>query len=102
MKDGTYSVYVMSNKLRTVFYIGITNDLTRRVSEHRSRSIEGFTKRYRCDRLLYWEDYEDPDDAIAREKQLKGWTRKKKEALVAGKNPRFSDLAASVLGLDSR
>lgn len=100
MEERTYSVYVMANKTRTVFYVGVTNDLMRRVSEHRFGAIDGFTTRSRCNRLLYWEDYEEIEDAISREKQLKGWTRKKKETLIRGNNPKFVDVAVSVLGLE--
>ncbi len=99
MGSDDYYVYMMSNKGRTTLYIGITSGLTKRVLQHRSGETSGFTKRYRCDRLLYFESFAKPSEAIAREKQLKRWSRAKKEALIQTKNPRFEDLAVSVLGL---
>jgi len=77
---------------RTV-YIGMTNNLIRRVAEHKTGEIPGFTARYRCHCLLYYEEHTDIRDAIAREKQIKGWVRAKKEALIAGQNPSRIDLA---------
>ena len=74
-------------------YIGVTNQLLRRVNEHKSQQIEGFTKRYRCHLLLYYESYGDIRQAIAREKMLKGWTRARKEALIKTLNPQRKDLA---------
>ncbi len=76
-----------------VLYIGVTNDLSRRVAEHRSGKIEGFTSKYKCHLLLYCECYTDIRTAISREKQLKGWTRAKKEALIREKNPERIDLS---------
>ena len=67
----TYYIYIMSNTNNTVLYIGITNDLVRRVTEHRSFSVPGFTQRYCCDKLVYYEEYSDVEQAIYREKQLK-------------------------------
>jgi putative endonuclease len=75
-------------------YTGITNSLVRRVWQHHHRSVEGFTKRYRLDRLVYYEIFNDPRDAIAREKEIKGWRRAKKNALVETKNPKWADLSA--------
>ncbi|MDE6827983.1 MAG: GIY-YIG nuclease family protein [Alistipes sp.] len=74
-------------------YAGMTNDLIRRVREHKSGEIPGFTKRYRCHMLLYYEEYPNVRDAIAREKEIKGWLRVKKERLVASINPERVDLA---------
>ena len=96
-----YYVYIMTNKGRTTLYIGVTNSLMRRVSQHRSGEIDGFSKRYNTNRLVYYERFNDVNDAIAREKQLKGWSRKKKEARIIGMNPKWADLAVSVLGLDA-
>ena len=95
-----YYVYIMANKSRSTLYIGITNGLTKRVLEHRSESNPGFTRQYHCNRLIYFEQFEKPSDAIHREKQLKGWRREKKEALILTKNPDVEDLAITVLGLD--
>lgn len=90
-----YSVYIMSNPRRTVLYIGVTNDLERRVSEHKSHAFKKFTDHYNVTDLVYHETCGRIDDAIAREKQLKGWTRQKKESLVERLNPGWRDLSAS-------
>ena len=91
-----YWVYIMSNKTRSVLYTGVTNDLYRRYCEHRDGTINGFTQRYRCHSLLYYEEYNYVDDAINREKELKGWKREKKELLIRTVNPRMIDLADSL------
>ena len=83
----------MTNRSRVVLYIGITNSLVRRVSEHQRGEIKGFTKTYRVDRLVYYESFNDPRSAISREKELKGWRRSKKNALVETLNPRWADLS---------
>ena len=87
-------IYIVSNASRTTLYIGVTNDLHRRICEHKSGQLEGFSKRYRCFDLLYFEEYADIRDAIAREKQLKGWRRDRKDALIDTTNPERKDLAA--------
>lgn len=74
-------------------YIGVTNNLEKRVWEHKREIIDGFTKKYGCKKLVYFEEYNDVNQAIAREKQIKGWLRKKKEALIKTINPRWKDLA---------
>lgn len=84
---------MMGSANGNALYIGVTNDLLRRVKEHKSQRIEGFTKRYRCHWLLYYEGYGDIRQAIAREKELKGWTRARKEALIQRLNPQRKDLA---------
>ena len=89
----TYYIYIMTNQGRNVLYIGMTNDLERRVSEHKSDTIEGFTKRYRLHVLVYYEMYGDVNDAIAREKQLKKWSHAKKVHLIETLNPEWKDLA---------
>jgi putative endonuclease len=89
-----YWVYFMSNRRGNVLYTGVTNDLERRVREHRSGTVPGFTQKYRCHCLLYYEEYRDVRLAIAREKQLKGWLREKKERLIDTLNPDRVDLAA--------
>ena len=96
-----YYVYILGNKTRTTLYVGVTNGLTKRVRQHRAGKTPGFTRRYHCDRLLYFEIFSKPSEAIAREKQVKGWRRSKKEDLIAGRNPQFQDLAITVLGLPS-
>jgi putative endonuclease len=90
-----FSVYVMTNKTNSVFYTGITSNLEQRVNQHKSHLIEGLTKLYKICKLIYFETYLDPNQAIAREKQIKNWTRKKKLALVAKINPNFKDLNSS-------
>ncbi|MFZ0964094.1 MAG: GIY-YIG nuclease family protein [Terriglobia bacterium] len=87
----TYSVYIMTNKTRTL-YTGVTNDLTRRVAEHKLKLLPGFTNRYNITRLAYYEDYSDIRAAITREKQIKGWLRAKKVALIIAANPTWKDL----------
>ncbi|WP_304583095.1 GIY-YIG nuclease family protein [uncultured Alistipes sp.] len=90
---GHYFVYLMGSANGRAVYAGMTNDLIRRVREHKSGEIPGFTKRYRCHMLLYYEEYPNVRDAIAREKEIKGWLRVKKERLVASMNPERVDLA---------
>jgi len=85
----------MSNSRRTVLYIGVTNNLDRRVAEHKSHMIPGFTDRYNCTDLIYFEDTYSVKDAIAREKQLKRWSRSKKEVLIVAVNPTKGDLSTS-------
>ena len=91
-----YWVYMMSNRTRSVLYIGVTNDLYRRFNEHRNGMIAGFTHKYKCHYLVYFEEYNSVDDAIAREKELKGWRRDKKNRLIATINPQMFDLAESM------
>ena len=88
-----YWVYIMSNKSRTVLYIGMTNDLYRRYLEHKQEVIKGFTQKYKCHDLLYYEEFAFIDDAIAREKEIKAWRREKKDKLIATTNPEKKDLA---------
>lgn len=85
-------IYILGSRNK-VLYTGVTNDLARRVAEHKSHLIPGFTKKYNVDRLLYFEELPDIVQAIAREKQIKGWLRSKKLALIASINPDFKDLA---------
>ena len=97
-REYDFWVYIMTNKLDSVLYVGMTNDLTRRVSEHQSGEIPGFTADYRCHKLVYSEYYSDVGEAIAREKQLKNWSRKKKVALIESMNPRWVDLSEEIFG----
>ena len=85
-------VYFMANPWNTVLYIGMTNNLERRVAEHKEKVNEGFTKTYNCVKLVYYEVFDLMDDAIAREKQLKNWKRAWKNELVEGVNPEWRDL----------
>jgi putative endonuclease len=89
----TFYVYMMTSQSRVVLYTGITNSLIRRVWQHQNSEIEGFTKTYKVNRLVYYERFDDPRNAIAREKEIKGWRREKKNALVETKNPTWTDLS---------
>ncbi len=89
----SYYVYILTNKRHTVFYTGVTNNLERRVREHKARDTPGFTKKYNCTILLYFEEYGIIHDAIAREKVLKKYRRDWKFQLIAKENPLFEDLA---------
>ena len=92
----SYFVYIASNRYRTVFYTGMTNDLRRRIAEHKSGTGSRFTAQYRVRDLLYFEEHRQVADAIAREKEIKGWRREKKLALVHSQNPEMNDLAAAL------
>ncbi len=89
-----YYVYMLTNRWKTVLYTGVTNSLARRVWEHKHKLVPGFTKQYNCEFLVYFETYTEITQAIAREKQVKGWTRAKKNALIAKVNPAWNDLSA--------
>ena len=86
-----YFVYIMTNKSQTL-YTGVTNNLLKRVYQHKNKLIDGFTKKYNITILIYYETHEDIRAAIAREKQIKGWLRKKKIALIESMNPEWKDL----------
>ena len=92
MNNKQYFVYIMSNKSQTL-YTGVTNNLERRVSEHKQKLNAGFTSKYNVTQLVYYETYPDVNAAIAREKQIKGWLRTKKIALIEGMNPEWKDLS---------
>ncbi len=85
-------VYIMASKSGTL-YIGMTNDIYVRVAQHKSGEFEGFASKYECNRLVHYEKFQDVRLAISREKQLKGWRRSKKIALIERQNPRWQDLA---------
>ena len=87
---------MMTNVSRAVLYTGITNNLERRVSEHRMKTAKGYTQKYQATKLVYYEAYDDPRDAIAREKEIKGWRRSKKDDLVSQMNPAWDDLALAL------
>ena len=89
----TYYVYLLTNVNHTVLYIGVTNDLVRRVAEHEAGTHQGFTKKYNVHKVLYFETYSDINAAIAREKQLKAGSRAKKLALIDTENPTWEELA---------
>ena len=89
-----YFVYILSNWNDSVIYIGVTGNLPRRLYEHRNHLVDGFSSKYNTDKLVYFEQTNDVYSAIAREKQLKGWTRKKKNDLIMKVNPEWKDLSA--------
>lgn len=91
-----YYIYILRNKSGN-FYIGITNDLIRRLWEHKNKLVKGFTEKYNVDKLIYYEVYNDPENAISREKQLKNWNRKKKISLITKFNPRFEEIGLNTL-----
>ena len=88
-----YYIYILSNKANTVLYIGVTNNLARRVYEHQEKLVEGFTEKYNINKLVYYEQTSEATVAIEREKQLKKWSRKKKEWLIEQSNPLWTDLS---------
>lgn len=99
--------YILTNKNKNVLYIGATNDIKRRINEHKNRLYDNaFTKKYNCNLLVYFEEYDDVASAFKREKQLKAGNRKKKEALINSMNPAWNDLAVNWIdqnfGLKSR
>jgi putative endonuclease len=87
----TFYVYILASRSGTL-YIGVTNDLGRRISEHKHELAAGFTSRYKTHRLVYLEEFDRVEQAMAREKQLKGWNRKKKIALIESMNPAMREL----------
>jgi len=91
MRD--FFVYIITNKNKTTLCIGVTNSLERRIWEHRNKIQKGFASDYNPSLLLYYESYSEPEQAIAREKQLKGWRREKKVKLIERENPRWIDLS---------
>ncbi len=90
-----YYLYILSNKYNGTLYIGVTNDLERRMFEHKNKLIEGFTKKYGLNKLMYFEVYQYVNDAIKREKNLKKWKREWKIKLIEEENPNWSDLSKS-------
>jgi putative endonuclease len=88
----SYYVYMLTNSGNRVLYIGVTNNLDRRIFEHQSKLIDGFTKQYNCNKLVYYEETSSVVDAIAREKQFKGWVRRKKDKMIEQMNPTWKNL----------
>ncbi len=88
----SYFVYIVTNKYNTVFYTGITNNLVKRIYEHRQKYVDGFTKRYDIYKLVYFEEYSDVRNALEREKQIKDYRREKKFDLIRKENPQFEEL----------
>ena len=92
-----YYIYIITNQYNTVLYTGVTNDLIRRVYEHKEKLIAGFTKKYNVNKLVYYEIFTDINSAITREKQIKAGSRQKKIDLVNSMNPQWCDLYESLL-----
>ena len=90
--DKTYAVYILTNYNETTFYIGVTGNLQKRIWEHKNKIVEGFTKKYNVDKLVYYELTENVETALNREKQLKRWHRQWKINLIKEMNPEFKDL----------
>jgi putative endonuclease len=98
MGEGCYYVYILASKIGGTLYIGVTNDLIRRVAEHKLKSVESFTKDYNVVRLVYFEQFDDPENAIKREKRLKKWKRAWKIALIEKDNHDWNDLYPGIAG----
>ncbi len=96
MLTKTYYVYIMSNRSNSVIYTGVTNNLPRRVDEHKNKSIKGFTSNYNVNKLVYFEEYQDVESAVAREKQIKAGSRARKLVLINVANPEWKDLFAEI------
>jgi putative endonuclease len=97
----TFYVYILANRARTL-YLGMTNDLERRMFEHKTKRVAGFSARYNVDELVYYEELDGPWAAIAREKELKGWLRVRKVRLIEAVNPTWDDLSAGWFGPGAR
>ncbi len=97
-----YYVYILTNKTKTTLYVGVTNDLVRRVWEHKTKVVDSFTKRYHINELVYYEQYFDIYSAIEREKRLKGKLRSKKYELIKEFNPEMKDLFEDILNQEHR
>jgi putative endonuclease len=91
--NGSYHVYIAANEGNTVLYTGVTNDLARRMGEHKAGVVSGFSKRNNVHKLLFHEGFPTPAEAIVAEKKIKGFLRRKKLSLIASVNPEFSDLS---------
>jgi len=100
MRPQTYFVYILTDQRHTVLYIGITNGLEQRLSQHMIAGRIHFARQYNAEKLIYFETFSNPRSAIAREKQLKGWRRSKKEALIAVVNPEWRDLMSEMMGIE--
>lgn len=89
----SFYVYILANKSNAVLYTGVTNNLVTRIYQHKNKLLEGFTKKYNVNKLLFYEEFPTALEAIAAEKKIKGWLRKRKIELIKIKNPQFEDLA---------
>lgn len=97
MQDKQFYIYILSNHSRTVLYTGITSNLVKRVYQHKNELAEGFTKKYKVHDLVYFETYDDPTSAIEREKQIKNYSRKRKEQIILKFNPEVKDLYSQIV-----
>jgi putative endonuclease len=95
----SFYVYILASRIGGTLYIGVTNDLIRRVAEHRLKQVDGFTKKYEIARLVYFEQYDDAENAIRREKRLKKWNRTWKIRLIEQINPNWDDLYPGIAGV---
>ena len=95
----SFYVYILASRIGGTLYIGVTNDLIRRVAEHRLKSVKGLTKKYEVDKLVYFEQFDDAENAIGREKQLKKWNRAWKIRLIEEVNPNWDDLYLGIAGV---
>lgn len=93
MSERTFQVYILANTRKTVLYTGVTGNLEKRMQQHKAGRPRGFTSRYNVDRLVFYEEYERPDEAIMREKQIKAGSRQKKIDLINNLNPEWKDLS---------
>jgi putative endonuclease len=93
----SYHVYILASRKNGTLYIGVTNDLVRRVYDHKNDSIDGFTKKYGVHTLVHYESYKDVHDALIREKRLKKWKRQWKIDLIESKNPAWKDLYSEII-----
>jgi len=92
-----YYIYIITNKWNTVLYTGVTNDLVKRIYQHKNKLTDGFSSKYNLDKLVYYEICENPEVAIKREKTIKNLVRRKKNDLIKNKNPEFTDLYDQIL-----
>ena len=97
MDKGQYYVYILANKTNVSIYVGVTNDLIKRVYQHKQKLVMGFAEKYGIDKLVYYEVYSDPENAILREKRLKGSSRARKNRLVESLNPEWRELYDEIL-----
>ena len=98
MSTRSFYVYILASRIGGTLYIGVTNDLIRRISQHKSKEIESFTEKYDVARLVYFEQFDDPENAIRREKRLKKWNRAWKVRLIEENNPNWDDLYPEIAG----
>ncbi|MGX9427143.1 MULTISPECIES: GIY-YIG nuclease family protein [Bradyrhizobium] len=98
MRPQNFYVYILASKIGGTLYIGVTNDLIRRIAEHRLKVVKGFTEKYGVARLVYFEQFDDPENAIKREKRLKKWNRDWKIRLIEEHNPNWDDLYPGIAG----